>query len=157
MTTNERIEMYAPKFKTVADNIKKNSNAVRVFAEEKPSHLCPYMQFVRLDAMKKKDVPYNIEDNSIFVEFKIDHTCNKVEVFRTGHVYISDDDKQTDKYRYLCMKSMTAVLTDNGGKKFRRQKFSSVDDLVKKMNNYYNAVMAEVEKYTGGYPYKTKY
>ena len=150
-------ETYMPKFAAVAKAIKENNNAVRVKVDEKPWGICPYLQFVRLDALKKEDVPHNIEDNSVFVEFKIDHSCNKVEVFRTGHVWLSKEDLQTDKYKYLAMKSVTAVLVDNGGKKFRKQKFSSVEDLIKKMNNYYNAVMAEVEKYTGGYPYKPKY
>lgn len=52
------------------------------------------------------------------------------------------------------MKSIQQVYVDEGGKKFRKSKFKTEKDLCKKMLDYFDNVMVEVEKYTGGYPYK---
>ena len=62
--------------------------------------------------------------------------------------------KQSEKYKYYVMKSILQVYVDEGGKKFRKSKFKSEKDLCKKMLDYFDNVMVEVEKYTGGYPYK---
>lgn len=115
---------------------------------------CPHLQFIRFDALEEKDYPNHINDNSIFLEFKIDLKAQKLELFRSGHVWLSPADKETDKYKYLAMKSMVNIAVDKGGKKFRKCGYKSVDDLVKKMESYFENIMKYVEDYTGGYPYK---
>ena len=115
---------------------------------------CPYIIFVRLDALKREDWPNNIAENSIYIDFEIDLYNKKVSVFRSGSVWLSPYDKTTPKYKYLCMKSMQNVLVDNGGKKFRKQTYKDMNDLAKKMQQYYAQVMEAVNDYTDGYPYK---
>ena len=115
---------------------------------------CPYIIFVRLDALKREDWPNNIAENSIYIDFEIDLYNKKVSVFRSGSVWLSPYDKTTPKYKYLCMKSMQNVLVDNGGKKFRKQTYKDMKDLAKKMQQYYAQVMEAVNDYTDGYPYK---
>ena len=115
---------------------------------------CPYIIFVRLDALKKEDYPNGISENSIYIDFKIDLFNKKVEVHQNGHIWLSPYDKTTPKYKYLAMKSMQDVLVDNGGKKFRKQNYKDMKDLANKMQKYYKEVMEAVIDYTGGYPYK---
>ena len=115
---------------------------------------CPYIIFVRLDALKREDWPNNIAENSIYIDFEIDLYDKKVSVFRSGSVWLSPYDKTLPQYKYLCMKSMQNVLVDNGGKKFRKQSYKDMKDLANKMQQYYAQVMEAVNDYTDGYPYK---
>lgn len=116
--------------------------------------LCPYIIFVRLDALKREDWPNNIAENSIYIDFEIDLYNKKVSVFRSGSVWLSPYDKTLPQYKCLCMKSMQNVLVDNGGKKFRKQGFKTIKELADKMQQYYAQVMEAVNDYTDGYPYK---
>lgn len=115
---------------------------------------CPYLCFIRIDALLEKDYPHNISDNSIYIDYEIDFNENKFEVFKVGHVYLSPKDLKTDKYKYLCMKSITNILVDKGGKKMRKTKHKDNKTTAKKMADYFNEVMKAVIEYTGGYPYK---
>lgn len=115
---------------------------------------CPYLCFIRIDALLEKDYPHNISDNSIYIDYEIDFNENKFEVFRVGHVYLSPKDLKTDKYKYLAMKSMSNILVDKGGKKMRKTKHKDCKTTAKKMADYFNEVMNAVIEYTGGYPYK---
>lgn len=115
---------------------------------------CPYLCFIRIDALLEKDYPHNISDNSIYIDYEIDFNENKFEVFKVGHVYLSPKDLKTDKYKYLCMKSITNILVDKGGKKMRKTKHKDNKTTAKKMADYFNEVMKTVIEYTGGYPYK---
>lgn len=115
---------------------------------------CPYMCFIRIDALDKKDYPHNISDNSIFIDIKIDFQEGKFELFRSGHVWLSPKDLKTERYKYLCMKSMINVLVDKGGKKFRKSVHKDNKTTAKKIASYFNEVMKAVKEYTGGYPYK---
>ena len=115
---------------------------------------CPYIIFVRMDALKREDWPNGIAENSVFIDFEIDLFNKKVEVHGSGHIWLSPYDKTTPKYKYLCMKSMQNVLVDNGGKKFRKQGYKDMKDLANRMQKYYAQVMEAVNDYTDGYPYK---
>lgn len=130
-----------------------NSTAKKVYFDRLDG-FCPYLLFVRFDALDPKDWDNGIADNSIYIDFKIDLYNKKVEVHSSGHIYLSPFDKATIQYKYLAMKSMQQVLADNGGKKFRKQSYKNMADLYTKMEKYYKEVMKEVMDYTGGYPYK---
>ena len=148
---NEVFAKVAKEIKRIADG---NKYVKQVVVDEKPSGFCPYMQFVRLDALNKEDYPHGIDKNSVYICFCINHLVYKVEVHTNGNVWLNEKDKQTERYKYLCMKSMQQVYVDEGGKKFRKSKFKTEKDLCKKILDYFDNVMVEVEKYTGGYPYK---
>ena len=115
---------------------------------------CPYLTFVTFNALDAKDYPNGIAENSIYITFEIDLLNKKVVAFSSGSIYLSQADKLKPQYKYLCMKSMQKVLTDMGGKKFKKQSYKDMKQLAQKMNTYYNEVMNAVEEYTKGYPYK---
>jgi hypothetical protein len=131
----------------------KNTTADHILMD-KDNGFCPYIAYVTFDALNPKDYPHNIRDNSIYISFSIDFINRKVEVNHCGNIYLSEYDKTLPQYKYLCMKSMQDVLTDNGGKKFRKCSYKDMRDLANKMEKYYQQVMKEVKAYTGGYPYK---
>lgn len=148
---NEVFAKVAKEIKRIADG---NKYVKQVILNEKPGLLCPYMQFVRLDALNKEDYPHGIDMNSVYIYFRVNHKENKVEIHSFGSVYLNEADQQSEKYKYYAMKSIQQVHVDNGGKKFRKSKFKTEKDLCKKILDYFNNVMVDVEKYTGGYPYK---
>ena len=110
--------------------------------------------FIKLDALDDKDWSNGIDLNSIYFSFVYDEETKKLDLHSNGHVYLSNEDKQTDKYKYYAMKSIVEVHVDYGGKKFRKTLVKNSDDLITKISTYVNAVMEDVVKYTGGYPYK---
>lgn len=112
---------------------------------------CPELQYIRMDMLKEEDWPHNIADNSIYIEYKINMDEKTVEIFRYGHIYLSDKDS---KKSYLAMCSMKHAHQAIGGKWFRRTKYKSAADLAKKMVAFYNSVKQTMEEVTNGYPYK---
>jgi hypothetical protein len=112
---------------------------------------CPETQFVRLDALDETDWPHNISDNSIFVEFKINLREHSVEVFRCGHIYLTEHDQ---KASYLCMCSMKKAHIANGGKWMRKNRFSDASELARKIQKFWLSIAETLNKVTDGYPYK---
>ncbi|MEG1140919.1 MAG: hypothetical protein RSE41_00410 [Clostridia bacterium] len=110
----------------------------------------PSVIYIHLDALELKDVPANIAMNSIYMQFEVDTTNKKIEFKSCGHVYLSPADKETPEYKYYTMRSIYSLYE----KKFRKCKYKEEDDMVKKISEYYNNVMAAVIEYTGGYPYE---
>jgi hypothetical protein len=153
MRDPKNVEEWARQREMLRDYLLPISTAENV-SVGKISGFCPYIIFVRLDALKREDWPNNIAENSIYIDFEIDLYNKKVSVFRSGSVWLSPYDKTLPQYKYLCMKSMQNVLVDNGGKKFRKQSYKDMKDLANKMQQYYAQVMEAVNDYTDGYPYK---
>ena len=143
---------FANTFNEILDEIKKNTN-YHVYGKY-TGCLCPYMQFVTIDCLDKKDWPNGIDLNSIYFKFTLYLDANKIEFTQCGHVWLSPKDLQTEKYKYLAMKSIANVAEDKGVKKFRKQGFKSAEQCTKKILEYVNKVMECVTEYTGGYPYK---
>ena len=116
---------------------------------------CAWTQYITLDALNKQDWPNGINENSIFVTFKIDLASKKVEINRNGHVWISKQDKELySRDSYLAMHSMTEITKRNGGKVMRKSTYKDTKDLAKRIINAYRSIMEQVIDYTGGYPYK---
>lgn len=112
-------------------------------------------QYITLDALNAQDHPNGIKENSVFVTFKIDLASKKVEIHRTGHIWISEQDKELyPKDKYLAMHSMLNVTKRNGGKVMRKSTYKDAKDLVKRIINAFENIMEQVIDYTGGYPYK---
>lgn len=131
------------------------TSANKIYFDKQVQHaLCPYLRFVRFDALDPKDYPNGIARNSVYLQFEIDYDTKKVSLFDCGLVYLSPKDKQTEPHKYFVMKTIETVLTDKGGKKFRKQGFKDAANLFAKMEGYYKEVMKAVTEYTGGYPYK---
>lgn len=126
---NEVFAKVSKEIKRIADG---NKYVKQVMVDEKPSFLCPYMQFVRLDALNKEDYPHGIDRNSVYIDFCVNHKENKVEIHSFGCVYLNEADKQSEKYKYYAMKSIQQVYVDEGGKKFRKSKFKTEKTFVRK-------------------------
>ena len=153
MRDPKNVEEWSRQHEMLRDYLTPISTAENV-SVDKIDGFCPYIIFVRLDALKREDWPNNIAENSIYIDFEIDLYNKKVSVFRSGSVWLSPYDKTLPQYKYLCMKSMQNVLVDNGGKKFRKQSYKDMKGLANKMQQYYAQVMEAVNDYTDGYPYK---
>lgn len=116
---------------------------------------CAWTQYITLDALNKQDWPNGINENSIFITFKIDLASKKVEINRSGHVWISKQDKELySKDKYLAMHSMIEIAKRNGSKVMRKSTYKDTKDLAKRIINAYESIMQQVIDYTGGYPYK---
>lgn len=108
---------------------------------------CPYLCFIRIDALDKKDYLNNISDNSIFIDIEIDFQENKFELFKDGRIYLSPKDKKRPQFKYLAMRGMVNIAEEKGVKKMRKT-------TANKIALYFNEVIKAVKEYTGGYPYK---
>jgi hypothetical protein len=112
------------------------------------------MYFITLDYLDKKDYPNGIVENTIYFSFLFDSDTNTLELRGSGHVWLSPSDQQTLQYKYLAMKSTQQIHVDFGGKKFRKAKIKNNSEIANKISTFANAVMSDVVKYTGGYPFK---
>ena len=149
----DNIEKWRQEWNNALELIRANTQAKGVYGGFSKG-LCPYLQFVRLDALNKEDWPHNINDNSIYIQFEVDLLARKVWIHQSGSVYLSPKDKATPQYKYYAMRGMLSIAEEKGAKKFRKQGFKDVADLQKKMENYFRGVIQAVAEYTGGYPYK---
>ena len=120
----------------------------------KNTSFCPNMYFITLDYLDKKDYPNGIAENTIYFSFLFDSDTNTLELRGSGHVWLSPSDQQTLQYKYLAMKSIQQIHVDFGGKKFRKAKLKNNSEIANKIFTFANAVMIDVVKYTGGYPFK---
>jgi hypothetical protein len=111
----------------------------------------PHLQFITLDALKPKDYPHNIADNSIYVMFKVNFKEGVIETSQSGHIYLTDADQ---KASYLCMCSMKNAAKAVGNKWFRKTKFKTPEELADKLEKFWGVVMDTLDKATNGYPYK---
>lgn len=140
-------ELYKAQF----DDIVSALNDAGYVVADAFSTFCPYIQYIRMDMLKKEDWPNHIACNSIYIMYKIDMRTKTVEVSRFGHIYLSYEDS---KKSHLCMCSMKQAHKAIGGKWFRRNKYKSAADLAKKMVAFYDSVNQTMEEVTDGYPYK---
>lgn len=153
--TDNEIKAFENNFNNLLNTAKENSSAVQIKGEFQQG-ICPYMQFITFDALKTEDYPHNIAMNSIYLCFTIDYQAKKVELHSTGSTWLSPKDKaENSPYKYLAMRGIAKIAAeDYGVKKFRKQTFKNTEDLFKKMETYYKAVIDALIQYTGGYPYK---
>lgn len=153
--TDSEIKAFENDFNNLLNIAREKSTAVQIkgrFSEG----ICPYQQFITFDALKTEDYPHNIDMNSIYLCFTIDYQAKKVELHSTGSAWLSPKDKEENSpYKYLAMRGIAKIAAEDYGiKKFRKQAFKNTEDLFKKMETYYKAVINALIQYTGGYPYK---
>lgn len=140
-------EMYKTQFEDIVSAL----NDAGYTTTDEFETFCPELQYIRMDMLKKEDWHNHISDNSIYIMYEIDMRAKTVEVSRSGHIYLSNEDS---KKSYLAMCSMKKAHQAIGGKWFRRTKYKSAADLAKKMVAFYNSVKQTMEEVTDGYPYK---
>ena len=140
-------EIYKAQFEDIVSAL----NDAGYTTTDKFDTFCPELQYIRMDMLKEEDWPNHIDDNSIYIEYKINMDEKTIEIFCCGHIYLSDEDS---KKSYLAMCSMKQAHQAIGGKWFRRSKYKSAADLAKKMVTFYNSVKQTMEEVTEGYPYK---
>lgn len=152
MISEEKINEFRSDYNTLGEMMQQNmpERANRVIGCFKKG-IVPALQFIGWEALKKEDIPHNIADNGIFIEFEIDFKNKSVEVFRSGHIWLSREEQ---KATYLAMTCMKRLAKGRGVKWFRKQKFKDIHDLYIRMRKFYDNMMEIVEEYTGGYPYK---
>lgn len=151
----EQVIAWKEEFDKMVETIRNANveNCKNVYA--KFGGFCPYIQRITMDALNKSDYPSGIRENSIYVTFVIDLLEKKVEIHSSGHVWISDEDKELYiRDAYLAMHQMTQICKRNGGKVMRKSKYKTSEDAAKKMIKAFTDIMVEVIDYTGGYPYK---
>lgn len=137
------------RFNGISSELRNNKVCERILG--KFSSFYPSVQYITLDALKNEDVPNGIEENSIYICFKIDVLNNKIEVNSCGHVWLSREEQTKTN---LAMCSLKRIAIARGVKWFRRQSYKDSTDAAAKMNSFYKNVMEKVNEYTQGYPYK---
>ena len=109
--------------------------------------LCPYLQFIGIEALPKDKLFNNIPENGVYVYFEIDMIDKSVEVHSTGHVEMSNEDK---KASYLCAFGLKNIAKAYNVKWFRKQKYKDMNDLAKRIIGFYTAIMTAVNDLTQG-------
>ncbi|MDE5888728.1 MAG: hypothetical protein K2H20_01780 [Bacilli bacterium] len=152
MTTENKINEYKDNFNALASLMQNNMpiHANHIIGNYNAG-LCPELQFIGWEALDRKDLPNNIEQNGIFIYFEIDFERMSVEVHSTGHIWLSRDEQKATN---LAMTGLKRLCLARGCKWFRKQKYKDINDLFKRISTFYNDVMNVVNEYTGGYPYK---
>lgn len=138
-------------YKEEFERIKQSMSAEGVAVTGTFWSFAPYLQWVRIDALRKEDWPNGLSDNSVFVDIQIDMQAQKFEVGNCGHIWLTDADERKS---YLCMCSMRKAVEAVGGKWLRKSKYKDAADLAKKVRKFWEQTMDCVDRATGGYPYK---
>ena len=125
------------------------SNARGVYV--RAGGFCPYLAFIRLDALDQEDWPHGINDNSYYTEFEVDFRSGTIEINRCGIIPFNKDDPDMGYYYGFGEKQL---MLKTGRKPFRKCRFKSIEALVDKMNTFYDSYVSALEEYKGcGYPY----
>lgn len=107
------------------------------------------MQFIRVSYLKEEDEP-DIADNGSYLSFRIWLKSNTIELKDTGHIYLTKADQ---KASYLAMTGVKGIFKHAGKPFFRKTRFKTSEECIKKIENFYNETKKLFEKYTEGYPY----
>lgn len=107
--------------------------------------------WVFIDFLEKKDWPNNIQANTIYAEFHINTGTGKVELYKTGHIYLSHSEM---KEKNMAMASWNRLVEKQGGKKFRKTPFKSLEQCVEKITVWLKPAVDILLKSTDGYPYR---
>ena len=115
--------------------------------------------YVEIDFTREKDWPNHIRGNACLFEFYIDLETGKLEYKRGPRMYLSPFDKSGEnlydrKLKYMAMRGGADLGKECGIAKFRTCPMKDEKTIAKKVCDYVNKIMALVNVYTGGYPYK---
>ena len=101
-----------------------------------------YMVYVDfLDSSQWKN---SISENSIFMVFEIE-APGLLKYYRGGAIPLTPADKENPKYKYYALKGVEDPLFDAGGKRMRKSKVKSVDEVITKITDYCNKVTEAIK------------
>lgn len=120
------------------------------------SNFCPEHQFIRVDFLDRADWPHGIASNSVFLDFEVMFERNRVELFRCGHIYLTDEDQRKSHLVMASLKKICAVYSVTVEKLtwMRPVNYKTLDGAVKKLTDFSKKVHGALEHMTDGYPYK---
>ena len=141
-------ELYKQYFETLKDKFKKEGiNATGTFKKLFGDY---NSQWIRLSYLKPEDEP-NIADNGMYLIFDINFKNHIIELRQNGHIYLTKEDQRKS---YLAMTGIKNLYKKEGKSYFRKTRYKSIDNCVKKILAFYNSTKELLDKYSEGYPYK---
>ncbi len=141
-------ELYKQYFETLKDKFKKEGiNATGTFKKMFGDY---NSQWIRLSYLKPEDEP-DIAGNGMYLIFDIDFKDRVIELSQNGHIYLTREDQHKSN---LAMTSIKNLYKKEGKPYFRKTRYKSIDDCVKKILSFYNSTKELLDKYSEGYPYK---
>ena len=147
-TNTTMIENYRNDFNTLADILlKANIPHFDHLLGNYSKGLCPELQFIGIEALSHDKIPHNIPQNGCYIYFKIDMQQKSVEVHSSGHIELTKEDM---KASYLCMTGLKNLAKFYNVKWFRKQKYKDINDLAKRIINFYTIIMDMVSTHTEG-------
>ena len=109
------------------------------------------VEFLTIHYIRKEDYPNNISQNSIYLQFRINYKESTVCCPSNGHIWLTNADQRKS---YLAMTSIKNLAKYDNEKWFRTQRFKSIDDLARKISDFYFTIFGILSAHTTGYPYK---
>ena len=115
--------------------------------------------YIEINFTEEKDWPNHIKGNACLFEFCIDFEMGKLEYKRGPRLWLSPFDKSGENpydrsLKYMAMRGGADLGKECGIPKFRTCPMKDEKTIAKKVCDYVNKIMALVNVYTGGYPYK---
>jgi hypothetical protein len=99
---------------------------------------------VYVDFLDSSQWKNGISENSIFMVFEIE-APGSLKYYRGGAIPLTPADKENPKYKYHALKSVEDPLFDAGGKRMRKSKVKSVDEVITKIADYCNKVTEAIK------------
>ena len=109
------------------------------------------IEYLTIHYIHKEDYPNNIPQNSIYLQFRINYKESTVCCPSNGHIWLTDIDQRKS---YLAMTSIKNLAKYDNEKWFRTQHFKSIDDLARRISDFYFTIFGILSAHTTGYPYK---
>ena len=132
------IEMWKSEFDNIMNNLKTDN--------------IPYVKGIY--ALKPSEWENGIKENSIYITFRLDLNTKTINVLSSGHVWISDKDKEKyPNYKYYAMHSMMHIAKMNKCKGIRKKHYKNAKDASDYIKTAFVNVMELIDYYTNGYPY----
>ena len=115
--------------------------------------------YIEINFTEEKDWPNHIKGNACLFEFCIDFEMGKLEYKRGPRLWLSPFDKSGENpydrsLKYMAMRGGADLGKECGIPKFRTCPMKDEKTIAKKVCDFVNKIMALVNVYTGGYPYK---
>ena len=148
------IEMWKSEFDNIMNNLKTDNIPYVKGIYGSFYGYAPNIEFITLDALKPSEWENGIKENSIYITFRLDLNTKTINVLNSGHVWISDKDKEKyPNYKYYAMHSMMHIAKMNKCKGIRKKHYKNAKDASDYIKTAFVNVMELIDYYTNGYPY----